>query len=307
MGDNMKYPKALEKGDTIGLIAPAGPLRDIKIEEIKYELNRLGYKVKIGKSCYLSYKGYLSGKDEERALDLERMFLDKDVDAIICIRGGYGCARILNLIDFTIIRDNPKVFVGFSDITALHIAINQISNLVTYHGIMAASIKKWDDFTYSSLIKALNFKEELLVENPSNEKLISLYGGCCEGSITGGNLSIIVSTLGTEYEINTKNKILFIEEIGEYTYKVDKMLNHLQMAGKFNDCNGIIFGEFTNCKKAFQNEEGILDILKEIAQKNKKPAIYNLKSGHCIPMVTIPLNMSCYLNCNENQIKIRKI
>ncbi len=303
----MKYPKALEKGDTIGLIAPAGPLRNIKIEEIKYELNRLGYKVKIGKSCYLSYKGYLSGKDEERALDLERMFLDKDVNAIICIRGGYGCARILDLIDFTIIRDNPKIFVGFSDITALHIAINQMSNLVTYHGIMAASIKKWDDFTYSSLIKALNFKEELLVENPSNEKLISLYGGCCEGLITGGNLSIIVSTLGTKYEINTKNKILFIEEIGEYTYKVDKMLNHLQMAGKFNDCNGIIFGEFTNCKKAFQNDEEILDILKEIATKNKKPTIYNLKSGHCIPMVTIPLNMSCYLNCNENQIKIIKI
>lgn len=303
----MKYPKTLEKGDTIGLIAPAGPLRNIKIEEIKYELNRLGYKVKIGKSCYLSYKGYLSGKDEERALDLERMFLDKDVDAIICIRGGYGCARILDLIDFTIIRDNPKIFVGFSDITALHIAINQMSNLATYHGIMAASIKKWDDYTYNSLIKALNFKEELIIENPSNEKLTSLYGGCCEGLITGGNLSIIVSTLGTKYEINTKNKILFIEEIGEYTYKVDKMLNHLQMAGKFNDCNGIIFGEFTNCKKAFQNDEGILDILKEIATKNKKPTIYNLKSGHCIPMVTIPLNMSCYLNCNENQIKIIKI
>ena len=303
----MKYPKSLKKGDTIGLIAPAGPLRNIKIEEIKYELNKLGYKVKIGKSCYLSYKGYLSGKDEDRALDLERMFLDKDVDAIICVRGGYGCARILDLIDFTIIRDNPKIFLGFSDITALHIAINQITDLVTYHGIMATSIKKWDDFTYKSLIKALNFKEELIIENPSNEKLVSLYGGCGEGLITGGNLSLIVSTLGTKYEINAKNKILFIEEIGEYTYKVDKMLNHLQMAGKFNDCNGIIFGEFTNCNKSFPNDEEVLNILKEIAVKNKKPTIYNLKSGHCIPMVTIPLNMNCYLNCNENQINIRKI
>lgn len=303
----MKYPKPLKKGDTIGLIAPAGPLRDIKIEEIKYELNKLGYKVKIGKSCYLSYKGYLSGKDEDRALDLERMFLDKDVDAIICIRGGYGCTRILDLIDFTIIRDNPKIFVGFSDVTALHIAINQLSNLVTYHGIMAATIKQWDNFTYESLIKALNFKEELIIENPNNKELISLYGGCCEGLITGGNLSVIVSTLGTKYEIDTKNKILLIEEIGEYTYKVDKMLNHLQMSGKFNDCNGIIFGEFTNCQKAFKNDEEILDILKEIAIKNKKPTIYNLKSGHCIPMVTLPLNMNCYLDCNEKQIKIIKI
>lgn len=303
----MKHIKPLEKGDTIGLIAPAGPLRNIKIEDIKYELNRLGYKVKIGKSCYLSYKGYLSGRDEDRALDLERMFLDNSVDAIICIRGGYGCARILDLIDFTIIRDNPKIFVGFSDITALHIAINQICNLPTYHGIMASSIKKWDDFTYNSLIKALNFKEELIIENPCNEKLISLYDGCCKGIIIGGNLSVIISTLGTEYEINTKNKILFIEEIGEYTYKVDKMLNHLQMAGKFDDCVGIIFGEFTNCEKAYLNDADILDILKEIVSKNKKPAIYNLKSAHCIPMITIPLNMNCYLNCDENKIIITKI
>lgn len=303
----MKYPKPLNKGNTIGLIAPSGPLRNIKIEEIKYELNKLGYNVKIGKSCYLNYKGYLSGRDEERALDLEKMFLDKDVDAIICVRGGYGCARILDLIDFTIIRDHPKIFVGFSDVSALHIAINQLSNLVTYHGIMAASIKAWDNFTYDSLIKALNFEKELIIENPCDEKLISLYDGCCEGVIVGGNLSVIISTLGTPYEIDTKNKIIFIEEIGEYTYKVDKMLNHLQMAGKFNDCKGIIFGEFTNCKKAFHNDDEILNILKEIALKNKKPTIYNLKSGHCIPMVTIPLNMNCYLNCNNKEIKIIKI
>ena len=302
----MKYPKTLQKGNTIGLIAPAGPLRNIKIEEIKYELNRLGYRVKIGKSCYLSYKGYLSGKDEDRALDVEKMFLDKDVDAIICVRGGYGCARILELIDFTIIRDHPKIFIGFSDVTALHIAINQLSNLATYHGIMAGSIKKWDEFTYNSLIKALNFEKELIIENPVNEKLISLYNGCCEGVITGGNLSILVSTLGTKYEINTKNKILFIEEIGEYTYKVDKMLNHLQMSGKFNDCKGIIFGEFTDCKKAFNDDEEIINILKEIAVKNKKPTIYNLKSGHCMPMVTVPLNMNAYIDCNENKIIVKK-
>ena len=302
----MKYPNSLQIGSTIGLIAPAGPLRNIKIEEIKYELNKLGYKVKIGKSCYLSYKGYLSGKDEDRALDVQNMFLDKDVDAVLCVRGGYGCARILDLIDFEIIKNNPKIFIGFSDVTALHISINKLSNLVTYHGIMAGSIKKWDEFSYVSLIKALNFKHELIIENPDNEKLISLYNGFCEGEIVGGNLSVIVSTLGTKYEIDTKDKILFIEEIGEYTYKVDKMLNHLQMCGKFNDCIGIIFGEFTDCKKAFCNDEEILNILKEIAIKNKKPTIYNLKSGHCIPMVTLPLNMNTHLDCNKNKIKIIK-
>ena len=300
----MKCPKFLAKRDTIGLIAPAGPLRSIKIEEIKYELNKLGYEVKIGKSCYLSYKGYLSGRDEDRALDLEKMFLDKDVDAIMCVRGGYGCARILDLIDFTIIRDNPKIFIGFSDITALHIAINQICDLVTYHGIMAASIKKWDCFTYSSLINALNFKDELILKNPCNEKLISIYDGSCEGKLIGGNLSLIVSTLGTKYEIDTKDKILFIEEIGEFTYKIDRMLNHLQMAGKFEDCRGIIFGEFTDCNKAFDKDYEILNLFQEIAIKNKKPTICNLKSGHCIPMVSIPLNMICQMNSVNEEIKI---
>ena len=307
MGDNIKYPKSLTKKSTIGLIAPAGPLRNIKIEEIKYELNNMGYKVKIGKSCYLSYKGYLSGNDKERALDLERMFLDKDVDAIMCIRGGYGCTRILDLIDFNIIRDHPKIFIGFSDITALHLVINQKSNLATYHGIMASSIQKWDDFTYNSLINALNFKDELIIKNPYDEKFISLYDGSCEGILVGGNLSLIISTLGTEYEIDTKNKILFIEEVGEFTYKIDKMLNHLQMAGKFDECIGIIFGEFTNCHKAFKNDDGILNILEEIAMKNKKPTLCNLKSGHCIPMVTIPLGMVCHMNsCNKTIIINRK-
>ena len=300
----MKCPKFLAKRDTIGLIAPSGPLRNIKIEEIKYELNKLGYEVKIGKSCYLSYKGYLSGRDEDRALDLEKMFLDKDVDAIMCVRGGYGCARILDLIDFTIIRDNPKIFIGFSDITALHIAINQICDLVTYHGIMAASIKKWDCFTYSSLINALNFKDELILKNPCNEKLISIYDGSCEGKLIGGNLSLIVSTLGTKYEIDTKDKILFIEEIGEFTYKIDRMLNHLQMAGKFEDCRGIIFGEFTDCNKAFDKDYEILNLFQEIAIKNKKPTICNLKSGHCIPMVSIPLNMICQMKSVNEEIKI---
>lgn len=302
----MKYPKPLMKKNTIGLIAPAGPLRNIKVEEIKYELNKLGYKVKIGKSCYLSYKGYLSGSDKERAIDLERMFLDKDVNAILCIRGGYGCTRILDLIDFNIIRDYPKIFIGFSDITALHIAINQKSNLATYHGIMASSIQKWDEFTYASLIEALTFQDKLVIKNPYDEKFISLYDGSCEGRLIGGNLSLITSTLGTEYEIDTKGKILFIEEIGEYTYKIDKMLNHLQMAGKFQNCQGIIFGEFTNCNKAFDNDEDILNILEEIAIKNKKPTLCNLKSGHCMPMVTIPLGMICEMNSYSNEIIIKK-
>ena len=118
---------------------------------------------------------------------------------------------------------------------------------------------------------------------------------------------MIISTLGTKYEIDTKDKILFIEEVGEYTYKIDKMLNHLQMAGKIEECRGIIFGEFTNCKKAFDSDDEIINILEEIALNNKKPTICNLKSGHCIPMVSIPLGMNCYMNSEDKIIKMIKI
>lgn len=302
----MNSPKSLKIGDTIGIVAPASPIRDIKIEDVEYELNKLGFKARIGRSCYLSYKGYLSGLDEIRAQDVERMFLDDEVDAVWCLRGGYGCTRILDLIDFNIIRDNPKIFIGFSDITALHICINQLCNLVTYHGIMLSSIKKWDEYTYESLMSSLQFEKELIIKNPVNEPLISLNSGSCEGEIVGGNLSLLISSLGTKYEIDTNGKILFIEEIGEYTYQIDRMLNQLLMANKLNNCKGIIFGDFKDCKPAYEKDEEIIDILREIAYKINKPILYNLKSGHCIPMVTLPLGENCILDCDKNIIKIIK-
>lgn len=302
----MNYAKALKKGNTIGIIAPSGPNRNIKIEKVKYNLNKLGYQVKVGKTCYLKYKGYLAGKDEVRALDLERMFLDNDVDAIMCMRGGYGAMRMLDFIDFSIIRDNPKIFIGFSDITAIHICINQISNLITYHGIMPLNIEKWDEFSITSLLNTLNFDKELIVKNPINHDIKSLTDGCSEGILTGGNLSLIISTLGTKYEIDTKDKILFIEEIGEYTYKIDRMINQLYMANKFRDCRGVVFGDFANCKLAFEEDESIINILREITQKIERPVLYNVKSGHCIPMVTLPLGAYCKIDCNNNTIKFIK-
>lgn len=302
----MIYPKPLMQNYTIGLIAPAGPLKNIEISEVAYALNNLGYNVKVTRTCHKPYKGYLSGTDEERARELETMFLDNEVDVILCLRGGYGTTRILNLIDFDIIKNNPKIFIGFSDITALHIAINQICDLVTYHGIMAGSINKWDLFTYNSLISALNFHKELLIENPDNEEIVSLYDGRCSGKIIGGNLSLIVSTLGTAYEIDTKDKILFIEEVDEYTYKIDKMLNQLEMANKIKECSGIIFGEFTDCKPASREDDTVHDVIKEFVLKNKKPTLCNVKSGHSIPMVTIPLNAKCFMDTYSKEIRIVK-
>jgi muramoyltetrapeptide carboxypeptidase len=171
----MNIPKPLCKGNTIGIVAPASNLRDYTIKEVKEKLESYGYNVKIGKSCNLKYRGYLAGEDEIRALDLENMFLDKEVDAIMCLRGGYGCSRILNLINYDIVKQNPKIFLGFSDITALHIVFNQKCNLATYHGLMANRCIEWDEFSYNSMINSLNFKDELCIKNSSDINIKSLY------------------------------------------------------------------------------------------------------------------------------------
>lgn len=299
----MKNIKALKKGDTIGILAPAGPARG-NLKKITNAIERYGYKVKIGASCYLSHNGYLAGPDEIRARELENMFKDKSVDVIMCLRGGYGTTRILDMIDYNIIKNNPKIFIGFSDITALHIVFNQQCGLVTYHGLMAQSSPDWDEFSYISLINALNFENKLEIKNPKDKNIYTLNRGIAKGKIVGGNLSLIVASLGTKYEIDTKNKILFIEEIGEYTYRVDRMLTHLYHAGKFSDCNGIIFGDFKDCRKSNDEDTAIYKLLKEISKKCNKPAIYNLKSGHCMPMVTLPMGLECKMDATNKEVII---
>lgn len=302
----MNIPKALKIGDTIGLIAPSGPLRKGNIDQIKNSIQSYGYNVKVGESCYLKHKGYLAGNDDTRARDIEKMFSDKTIDAIMCLRGGYGTSRLLDKIDYNLIFQNPKIFIGFSDITGLHIVFNQICNLSTYHGIMAYTAPKWDNFTYGSFLEALNFKDELIIENPVKEKIYTIYPGESEGILVGGNLSLIISTLGTSYEIDTRNKILFIEEIGEYIYRIDRMLMHLYHAGKLEDCNGIIYGDFNDCRKFNDDDNEIIELLKEISQKVNKPAIYNLQAGHCMPMLTLPLGVKCSMDATNQRVKFMR-
>lgn len=309
----MIYPRKLNKGDTIGIIAPSSPYRALCKESLNYELDNIkktienfGYKVKMGSTCYLSYKGYLAGTDEDRVKDIEIMFEDKNIDAILCLKGGYGTPRILDKINYDIIKNNPKIFIGYSDITALHIAFNQICNLVTFHGIMAATVSNWDEFTYNSFMDILDMKENLELKNPEDEELYTLVKGSTNGIIIGGNLSLIASTIGTSYEINVKDKILFIEEIGESIYKIDRMLTQLELSGKFNDCKGIIFGDFEDCNKEREEDYDLYDLLLNKIKKYNKPCIYNLQSGHCKPMISMPLGVNCELDATNKKIILTK-
>lgn len=299
----MIFPKGLKKGDTIGIVAPSGPFNKYSLDKVKNSIESLGYKVKFSESCSGMYKGYLSVKDELRAKGIEGMFLDNEVDVIMCIRGGYGTLRILDKINYDIVANNPKVFIGFSDITTLHTAFNQKSNLVTFHGIMAGSAPDWDDFTYKSLLDAVNMEDKLQILNPEGEEIKSLSSGICEGTLTGGNLSLLSATIGTPYEIDTKGKILFIEEIGETIYKLDRMLTHLALAGKFDDCKGIVFGDFCDCEKSKDDDFELEEILKDRIERFNKPCIYNLKSGHCTPMITLPMGAKCKLDADNKAIE----
>lgn len=301
----MIKPKRLKIGHTIGVIAPASPVSKDKLELGLKKLRDMGFKVKVGKTGYSNY-GYLAGEDKFRAEELNNMFKDKDIDGIICLRGGYGTPRILNLLDYEMIKNNPKVFVGYSDITALHIAFNQISNLVTFHGPMLASDMsgKFSDFSEKSLLNSI-FDEDFnpSIENESKE-IITINPGIAEGTIIGGNLSLLVSTIGTPYEIDTKGKILLIEEIGEATYKIDRMLTQLILSNKLQAAEGIILGDFNNCLPLEEGEFTVEELIDDLIKPLKLPTISNLQVGHCEPVITLPFGVKTRLDARKGEITI---
>lgn len=303
----MIRPYPLKKGDSIGYIAPAGPIKIERLEAAINSLECLGINVILGKSCTLKY-GYLAGEDEIRANDINEMFKDKNIKGIFAIRGGYGSARLLDKIDFKAVKRNPKPFFGYSDITMLHIAFNQRCNMITYHSPMPTTelYKGVDKFTYNSLKKAM-FSKNITgnIYNPRKSKLEFLVPGKAKGQLIGGNLSIICSSLGTEYEIDTKGKILFIEEIGEDPYKIDRMLMQLIQAGKIKDCSGIVLGYFTQCESS--NKIGSLSIekiLQDLLVPLHKPIITNLCCGHQLPTATLPLGAKICFDSQSSSLRV---
>ena len=306
----MQYGKRLKPGDTIGFIGPSGAVRtEGAIERSAAQTEKMGYKVKFGESCGQVY-GYLSGTDEVRARDVNAMFRDDSVDAIFCVRGGYGTMRILDLLDYDAIRANPKVFVGYSDITAMHIAMLEKADLVTFHGPMPTG--SWadgpmDPFTHDSLMRAVAQAEPMgeLINAPDYPARKTVNPGCSEGLLVGGNLSLIAGTIGTPYEIDTKGRILFIEEVGERTYCVDRMLTQLRLAGKFEDCAGVVFGDFKDCPVEYEQFGLTLEqVIRDVAGPCGKPIFTGLQAGHCAKKLTLPLGVRCRMDADKQTLEI---
>ncbi|KAB2329937.1 LD-carboxypeptidase [Cytobacillus depressus] len=297
-------PYALKAGDTIGIIAPASPPNQENLQRSFSFLEELGLNVKLGKHVYDQY-GYLAGKDNDRLDDLHMMFLDREVKAIICAGGGYGTGRIASNIDYDLIRDNPKIFWGYSDITFLHTAIRQQAGLVTFHGPMLASdIGKEDAHPLSKQSYYQLFRPTKIQYTEELSPLETIIEGQASGEITGGNLSLIASTIGTPFEIDTKGKLLLIEDINEEPRSIDRMLNQLYTAGKLYDAAGLIIGDFNNCVPERELSLSLDEVIDHYVHLANKPAMKGFKIGHCSPHIAIPLGVHAEMNTAKKQLTI---
>lgn len=301
-------PKKLQKNDTIGIISPGSSPDDLsKIEDgVKY-LENLGYNVEIGKNVGKT-NGYLAGNDNERLNDLHYMFQKREIKAIFCLRGGYGSCRLLDKIDFNIIKKNPKIFVGYSDITALHLAIFKKTNLITFAGPMIASDfleglnEKAEEFFWSMMTSS---KKIGRIKSIGDREIQSLRKGKSHGTLLGGNLSVLTSLLGSDFIPKFDKNILLLEETCEPPYKIDRMFNQLRLAGIFQKTAGVILGSFNNCHE--ENSEKYTYTLGEVIQaylgNSKKPVIYNLSHGHIKEILTLPIGLKVKLNADRNYIE----
>lgn len=307
----MIKPKALKKGDTIGIIAPASPTfeRTTLLKAVKV-LEKWGFHCKLGRHVAKKY-GYLSGKDVERAADFNDMFSDKKVNAIFCLQGGYGSLRLLPHLDYHAIKKNPKIFIGYSDITALHLAINKLTKLVTFHGPSVAGLATISPYTKRYLFKALMKKKAMGTIDPSPEDpwVWTITPGKVSGELIGGNLSLLTATLGTPYEIDTKDKILFLEDVEVEPYHFDQMLTQLFLAGKLQVAKGIVIGECIRCVPAefrpgYYSSLSIEDVLVDIVKPLAIPAIYNLPIGHSEDRATLPQGLWATLDATKGKLVI---
>ena len=302
-------PKKLNKGDKVALIAPATAVTDPwQIANAKANLERFGLEVVLG-SHLKKGLGYKTRPSDERIDDLHSAFKNPEIKAVICIRGGYGSMTILDKIDFEIIKNNPKIFIGYSDITAMHLAFNKSVGLNTFHGPVGNS--SYTQTTSQYFQKAL-FSDEPIgkIDMSDGGGIIkTMNTGKAEGELIGGNLSLICSMMGTPFEIETKDKILFIEDVGEEPYRIDRMLAQLELSGKLSQAKGIIFGEFKDCRPSDYQPSNVWDytlaeVLTTKTENLKIPVVYGMMIGHTSNQITLPIGAKAVLDADSKTLDI---
>lgn len=302
-------PKKLQKGEVIGVISPASSPQDLSLVEkgVNY-LESLGYRVEVGKSVG-KIEGYLAGSDDERAADIHEMFKNKHVKAIFSLRGGYGSARLVDKLDYDLIRKNNKIFVGFSDITVLQLAFFYKAGIISFAGPMVATnfAGEFNSFSEEFFWDLITKNRKIgKLKNPEKEKFFVLNKGRGEGKLLGGNLSSIISLFGSKYLPTFRNSILFLEEVNEPPYKIDRMFNQLRLARILSQVKGVILGRFVNCYETdkTKNTLSLNEVIVNYFKNLKIPVIYNVKHGHISELITLPVGLNTKVNATRGFIEI---
>ena len=286
----LRKPPALKKGDLIGVVAPAGAVKADDLGNGVRRLEEMGFRVALGRSLYRSAR-YLAGRDEERAADLAEMFANPEVKAVVAARGGYGTSRVIPLLDAKALARSPKIFVGSSDLTLLLHFLRSACRLVTFHGPMVSP----NFGKYSSPTTNGEFVRILGATTPPGPIDVTgvkvLKGGSGEGILTGGCLSLVCQTIGTPYEIQTEDAILFLEDINEPPYRIDRMLTYLKQVGKFEGVRAVVFGLMPDCHPSPQELYTLEDVIRDVLADLPCPILYDFPSGHGGTNVTLPFGV----------------
>jgi muramoyltetrapeptide carboxypeptidase len=291
-------PPKLRGGDRIGIIAPAGPVLEEEIRPgLKY-LESLGFEPVCSPHLF-DQKGYLAGEDRSRLKDLHTVFRDKKIKAVFCARGGYGTHRILPKLNYGLFSRNPKIFVGYSDITALLFALYKKAGLLTLHGPVLRDLLKGDGGSAALLVKLMTTEELITVTFPSGT---IIKRGRAEGVILGGNLSLICHLIGTPFLPSFKGKLLFIEEKGEPLYRIDRMLTHLLVSGELEKCAGLMLGTFEECG----DPASVVDLARERCSGMNVPVVTGLPVGHGKQNVPLPIGARAVLDTRTMSLKIKE-
>ena len=300
-------PNRLELGQTIGVVAPSSPPRAVtEIDPWLERIRALGFRVKAGPHVYDRH-GYLAGRDIDRASDINAMFADPAVDAIICLRSGYGSARTLRYLDFEMIRQHPKIIIGYSDLTALLNAIHLRTGLITFHGPEAEDQIIQQPYSLAEFQKVLMVGQPnsvigaLPMGQPSLEPIQTYVSGKARGRLVGGNLNTIVALLGTLYEPDFRDALLFLETYGQDAYALGSMLHHLWLAGKLQQVTGVVFGQLQDCADAAFTKH---EVLAEHVINLGIPAMYGLMIGHMEEQTTVPIGCEAELDADAGTLTL---
>ena len=289
-----KLPPPVKKGDRVGIVATAGPVTKEELEPGIEELHKAGFKPIPAQNLYYN-KGYLAGTDEDRAAALNEMLVRKDIQAIFCARGGYGSMRLLSSFPFRYFSKNPKFIIGYSDITAILNAVFAKTGVIGVHGPSVRSLGNGDPVSIDLLIK--------FITNPSTIEyniadFVAITPGIAEGRLVGGNLTVFSRLIGTPFMPPLKNSILFLEDINEPVYRIDRMITHLILSGVLKNISGIILGRFTNCGEG----SSLKDFFSEVARDFNVPCLMGFEAGHKGVNLPLPIGASSVLDCKNGKL-----